>query len=224
DVAKFANYTSFSRGINGLMIDIANLPADVVPEASDFRFHTGNDSTPGDWPELTLSPVVTFHPGAGTADSDRVTLTFPDGAIRNTWLEVTVEPTAHCPLPTADIFYFGNAVAEAGNSTADAQVTTADLLLARNNPRDFLSPTPLTFAYDYDRDGYVNATDVLLARNNQTNFLSALPLLDLRSVAAESAPWSLAELAWLAEFTQSATDQPTAEQQASDAVLAGWEL
>lgn len=39
--ATFANYTSYSLGINGIMIDIAGPPA--TPEAADFRFKVGND-------------------------------------------------------------------------------------------------------------------------------------------------------------------------------------
>ncbi|NQU20420.1 MAG: hypothetical protein HQ567_03990, partial [Candidatus Nealsonbacteria bacterium] len=104
-----------------------------------------------------------------------------------------------------------NAIAEAGNSPQDAQVTTADLLLARNNPRDFLHPGGIEFPYDYDRDGAVNATDVLLARNNQTNFLDMLQLVDLSAAAAEVQQASPAELAWLWEAAQSASEETTSE-------------
>jgi len=185
EVARFANYTSYTQGINGIMVDLAGLPDGVTPGAGDFAFHTGNDSDPAGWTELNVEPTVTLRRGAGVGGSDRVTIIWPPGAIRNEWLQVTIPPTARFPLPTADVFYLGNAVAESGNAPERAQVTTADLLLARNNPRDVLtSPAGVTFAYDYDRDGAVNATDVLLARNNQTNFLSALNLIDLS--AAES--------------------------------------
>ena len=131
--------------------------------------------------------------------------------------------SAGLALPGDDVFYFGNAVAESGNAPDDARVTTADLLLARNNPRSsVLHPAAVDFAYDYDRDGDVNATDVLLARNNQTNFLDNLQLIDL-SVAespavAESAP---SELAWFVELSQDARSTSRDSQQtAVDAVLA----
>ena len=60
-----------------------------------------------------------------------------------------------------------------------AQVTTTDLLLARNNPRNFLNPATIDFGYDFNRDRSVNTTDVLLARNNQTNFLTDLNLISV---------------------------------------------
>ena len=47
--ASFANYTSYSLGINGIMIDIANLPAGATLSAADFAFHVGNDSNPSAW-------------------------------------------------------------------------------------------------------------------------------------------------------------------------------
>src|SRR6185437_12705632 len=41
--ATFANYTSYSKGINGIMVDIANLPAGTTSlSPSDFAFHVGN--------------------------------------------------------------------------------------------------------------------------------------------------------------------------------------
>ncbi|NQU19748.1 MAG: hypothetical protein HQ567_00585, partial [Candidatus Nealsonbacteria bacterium] len=235
-VAEKANYTSYARGINGVMVDIAGLPEGVTP---DFRFHTGNSDTPDDWPLLDAVATIAVHEGAGVDGSDRVAITFADNAIHNTWLQVTVGPTAQCPLPTADVFYFGNAVSEAGDSTADARVTTTDLLLARNNPRDLISgPAAITLPYDFDRDGHVNATDVLLARNNQTNFLSALRLIDLSAVAegsyrrqtvedaafsADHALASVATAAWLTDLDRSATQhasQKDAAAQAVDTLLA----
>jgi len=91
-------------------------------------------------------------------------------------------------------------------------VTAADLLLARNNPRSFLDPAAVDFAYDYDRDGRVNTTDVLLARNNQTSFLSTLRLIDLSSGGPQPAAgpeFTPADLAWLSQY------EPPVKQAAS---------
>ena len=45
--ATFANYTSYSRGLNGIMVDIANLPG--TPTTNDFTFRVGNDNNPDGW-------------------------------------------------------------------------------------------------------------------------------------------------------------------------------
>ena len=174
--ATFANYTSYSRGINGIMIDVVD-PA-RGPTASDFRFRVGNDNNPGSWAELTVPASVTVRDGAGVDDSDRVSIVFEDRAVIGQWMEITVLSEG-LSLASDDVFYFGNAVAEAGNSASDARITTTDLLLARNNPRTFLNPAGVTYNFDYDRDQRVDARDVLLARNNNTSFLSALRLIDL---------------------------------------------
>ncbi len=175
-IASFDNYTSYGHGINGVMVDLAS-PA-VTPSADDFLFQVGNDSNPADWTPITSPVSVDVREGAGVDSSDRVALVWPDNTIRNTWLQVTVLAD-RLGMAEDDVFYFGNAVGEAGNSTSNTQVTTTDLLLARNNPRNFLNPAPIKFDFDYNRDQRVNVTDVLPARNNATNFLTALTLLDL---------------------------------------------
>src|SRR5688500_18358164 len=38
--ANFANVTSYAKGINGLIIDLANAPAVAVPSLADFDFGT----------------------------------------------------------------------------------------------------------------------------------------------------------------------------------------
>jgi len=215
EAATSANYTSFSRGINGVMVDIAGLPEVVGPiNAADyFELKVGNNDNPGSpgWSDAPQPAGVTVRPGEGVLGSDRVTIIWDDHAIENQWLQVTVlanELTTGLSEP--DVFYFGNAVAESGNSNADAQVTTIDLLLARNNQRSFLDPAPVDFPYDHDRDGRVNATDVLLARNNQTDFLSALKLIDLsipqpapsaaRLPSTEQPGEHILDLSWLSQF------------------------
>jgi len=214
--ADFANYTNYSRGINGLMVDVVALPADGTLDATDFIFRTGNGDLES-FTELTTAPLVNVREGAGSEGADRVTLTWPGGAILNQWLEVTMLANADTGLLEDDVFYFGNAVAETGNVNGDTKVTTTDMLLARNNPHSFLDPAAIDLPYDFNRDGRVNTTDVLLARNNQTTFLSALSLLDL-SGEASAASVSPAEADWLVEFTVDDGDSSEESDPIADAV------
>jgi len=176
--ATFANYTSYDLGINGIMVDIAGLaePDSLnIDTIGDYlAFRVGNDENPEGWDDAPGVRTVNVRPVAG---SDRITVTWPDYAIKNEWLQVTVLANEFTGLEEEDVFYFGNAVAEAGNSDTDTLVTTTDLLLARNNPRTFLDPADIDYPYDFNRDQRVNATDVLLARNNTTNFLTGLRLI-----------------------------------------------
>ncbi len=182
--ATRANYTSYSRGINGIMIDIDALPPGADPDADDFRFRTGNGNDLALWTEPQDPPEVTVRRGAGVGGSDRLTLIWPDNTIQKQWLQVTVRTTFDTGLAEAEVFYFGNAVGESGNSTTDAKVNAFDILGARDNQRNFLDPAPIDFAYDFDRDASVDATDMLIARNHQTHFLNALRLITVPAAKA----------------------------------------
>jgi hypothetical protein len=55
-----------------------------------------------------------------------VTIIWANNAIEKQWLQITVKATANTGLATADVFYFGNAVGEVGNSTVNAAVNGFD--------------------------------------------------------------------------------------------------
>jgi len=174
-VASFANYTSYSRGINGIMIDVDGL--DVAPTAADFAFKVGNDSNPSSWATAPAPVSITVRDGAGVGGSDRITIIWADGAIKNQWLEVTVK--ASLGIPFDDVFYFGNAIGETGNSPTDAKVTPTDVVGCRNNPHTSQNPADITDVYDFDRDTEVGPTDAVICRTNGSNSMTALQLIVL---------------------------------------------
>jgi hypothetical protein len=173
--ASFANYSGYSRGINGLFIDIAS-PGGTIT-ASDFDFKVGNNNTPSSWASAGVAPTVSVRTGGGTNGSERVTLIFPDMAIRKTWLQVTVLANANTGLAGNDVFYFGNAIGEVGHTTANAQVNATDEGLIRLNGRNALNPAPVDFRFDIDKNRLVNSTDQALSRLNATSALTALRLI-----------------------------------------------
>ena len=83
--ATLANVTSYSRGVNGLMVDVWNLPAQ--PIAADIRVRVGNDSTPGSWAAGPAPSQISLRRGAGVSGSDRLSLIWPEGAITGKWME-----------------------------------------------------------------------------------------------------------------------------------------
>jgi hypothetical protein len=219
--AGFAHYTSYSRGINGLIVDIAGPHGAIT--AADFSFRIGNNNAPGTWSPAPLPSSITVRSGAGAGGSDRVTLIWPDGAISKTWLQVTVRPTPHTGLAAADVFYFGNAVGEVGNSSANAIVSSADEALIRLNPRNAFNPAPITFAYDINRDKQVTAADAALSRVNQTTAFSALRLIAPPASAMETSAVALSHRqsaldAALAGISFNATTDDSVQSQAVSAV------
>jgi len=175
--ATFKNYTSYSRGINGVMVDIDDAFDPTSITADDFEFRVGNDNTPSGWSLAPAPTSVTVREGAGTNGSDRVTIIWADNAIEKEWLRVEVKATPETGLAVPDVFYFGNAVGESGNSTTDAMVTTTDEEQARDNTHGLLNLAAISDPCDFNRDRVVNMADRLIARGNQTDSTTALKLI-----------------------------------------------
>jgi len=163
--ATFANYTSYSRGINGIMVDLLGLQGDLT--AADFVFRVGGPG--GAWTVAPPPLSVLRRPGAGVGGSDRVTITWPDGAIRNQWLEVTVKANARTGLASPDVFYFGNLVGESGDGAGGAMVTVRDLTAVRRG----MSPSSgISNRLDFNRDGRVSPMDLAIVRAAQRRSLA----------------------------------------------------
>lgn len=164
--SSFVNYTSYSKGINGIMVDFGNLPPNATPALSDFVFKVGNTSTPASWTTAPAPIGFSVRPGFGTGGTTRVEITWADGAIKNTWLQVNIGATINNGLLASDTFYFGNAIGSSGDTPTSAAVTLDDPVVTRSNTTGYLTPATITDPYDYNRDGRVDATDELIARNN----------------------------------------------------------
>ena len=167
--ASVANYTNYSRGINGLVIDITN-PADLAAiNAGSFQFATWSTFTDATPNFLTITPTVTVSTFAtgGQGGSARVKLTFADRAIENSWLRVTVLAN---PLTTGlaanDVFYFGNArfdvnpAAPAFTSQVSINVLDTNQVRAQNGQ----NPGLVSNVFDVDRSGAVNVLDTNATR------------------------------------------------------------
>jgi len=74
--ASFENYTSYSGGLNGILLDLTGVTGAVT--AGDFSFRVG-DGSPGGWSALAVVPTVSMRVVSGMT---RVTLIWPDEAIR----------------------------------------------------------------------------------------------------------------------------------------------
>ncbi len=189
ETATFANYSSYSRGINRVLIDIDNLPNDGADlTASDFEFRVGNDDTPdsaGVWPAAPAPSSISVLAGGGDNGSDRVVISWPDNAIDNTWLQVSVKANNNTALPedftlpTSGMgaqFYFGNAIGESGSTVpGSAPVNFVDVILTWIGQS--ASGVPITSPFDYNRDGMINITDVSVAWLNRAEGAAALQLI-----------------------------------------------
>ena len=171
--ASFANYCSYTNGINGIMIDVANLAADITLE--DLEFKVGNSTDLSQWITAPAPNAFTVMDQGGINGDDRIIITWPDKSIMGQWLQVRVKAD-RIGLSQDDVFYFGNAPGETGNSTASAFVDGTDFAAVRDHPQNFLNPANIANRYDFNRDRFVDGSDMVIARDYNTNFLNALKL------------------------------------------------
>jgi hypothetical protein len=187
------NLTNYSRGLNGVMVDLANAyPRGAAPVLDDFEFRAGNSQDPSTWAAAPPPAQANLRRGAGVGGSDRVTFTWNDGAVRNSWLQVTVKSNARTGLARPDVFYFGNLVGETGLRPSDFAVTPTDY--ARARAAVGRSPVTVEDPCDVNRDGRVSPIDVALVRANLTRSIvnlrpppAATPL-DLEAARDEEEP------------------------------------
>ena len=185
--ATFDSVSSYAKGINGVMVDIADLPAGAALTAADFSFRVGTSPATSSWTNAPAPASVTVRRGAGDHDSDRVSVTFADGAIKNQWLQVTVAANARTGLTAPDVFYFGNLVGESGDSASAATVNALDLAAVR---RQLNRTASVTGAVDFDRNGAVNALDLAAVRSNYSRSLQLITPSAASAVFADGRPVS----------------------------------
>lgn len=172
DSATLVNITSYDKGINGVMVDIARLNAPLA--ADDFEFYAGSRSFPQVWGVAPAPVSISQRPSGQPDGATRVTIIWADGAIKNEWLQVTVKANADTGLGGNDVFYFGNLVGdtvapEGGTTTT---VNIRDVFATRAARRRGV--VAVTDPADHNRDGRVNAVDEAVVRGNYRGSLNLL--------------------------------------------------
>lgn len=189
--ATFRHYTSYAKGLNGIMVAIDRLALPAAVTAADFRFRVGNGNDLTVWTAAPAPRTVVVRQNVSRPEfpnlPDVIVLTWEEenpytsvrepGAISNQWLEVTVLANERTGLQADDVFYFGNQIAESGNSATDAKVDQNDEIGARDHSHTAFNPAPLVDPYDFNRDQNVDQNDELLARNHPATAFDAIALI-----------------------------------------------
>ena len=193
-----SNVSSYTKGINGLMVDLSGAHGAIT--ASDFAFRIGNNNSPDQWATAPAPIALTVRASAGVQGSDRIEITWADGAIRNTWLQVIVKGNdalggsdTNTNLAASDVFYFGSAPGDSGADDAGGfAVNLSDETSARNDPHSARQRAAKNNVNDFNRDGLVNAIDQQFARNFATTLATQLNFLNLGVVVLSSPEITLA--------------------------------
>jgi hypothetical protein len=175
--ASFSNYTSYNKGINGLMVEIDGLADDFPLTTSDFEFRMGNDANPGQWGVAPTPSSIDVRRASGVPGT-RVAFVWPDynpadpnsttNAVANKWLRVTVKANANTGLSQPDAFYFGNLIGDTHFSSTGDYITLAeDYSATKNavlaNPGGAVN---VLSEFDHNRDGLLTTEDDNIVHDN----------------------------------------------------------
>jgi Arylsulfotransferase (ASST) len=155
-LAIFDNVTSYTKGINGIIVDITGSHPGIT--TADFNFNVGNDNTPASWSAAPAPVSLSVFAGRGVGGSDRVEITWATGAIKSQWLEVQVLATAATGLASTDVHYWGNRPADAGTGSPAGSFETS-VLDAATVFSNLAGAATKENLRDYDRDGDVDVLD-----------------------------------------------------------------
>ncbi len=162
--ANFSNISSFTDGINGIMVDLAAGGIHGNLNASDFTFRVGLNNTPSKWASAPAPSTIAVRTGSPTAGNDRVELIWTDGSITDEWLEVTVHADPNTGLSAPYTFFYGSVIANSGTGDTGALAITSST--DENAARNHSGSATVTNVFDYNKDGFVNSSDENAARNN----------------------------------------------------------
>ena len=138
------------------------------------------------------SGLLVEHQPSVYGDKDILHLVWPDAAIRNCWLRVTVKANENTQLARDDVSYFGNLVGETFDRSGVYNVDLQDFRLTYSGYSPRLNSNPITHPYDHNHDTRVNALDFAAVRGSLGRGIASAPpgaeAPDVQPVAIAPAP------------------------------------
>jgi hypothetical protein len=163
------NFTNYSRGLNGIVIDINGASNLSGITDSSFQFAVWNDftNTTPNFVSINPSLTVSTFAGGGVSGADRIKLSFANNAIQNAWLRVTILANASNGLASNDVFYFGNARFDVTPTSPfpNQQVIVNAFDVNSIRARQGFNPGVISNIFDVDKNGLVNAFDTNAVRS-----------------------------------------------------------
>jgi hypothetical protein len=160
ETATFDNVSGYSRGINGVFIDVMDLPHDGADlDGSDLWLAAGDNYFPDTWTRIPPMEIGVF-PNAAPGGADRIYVTFADGAIVDTWLGITLLPTLDTGLADEVDFFYGSVPGETGAAfTGQGEFFGRDAADLQAIAANLIQPAGIDNPHDVNRDGLVDAFD-----------------------------------------------------------------
>lgn len=165
----FANVSSYSRGINGVILDVAGLVNNSLTN-SDFIFRVApagaiGNVTPSTWAAAPTPSVINVTPGNATTAA-RVRLEWLSNQIQNTWLQIIVLANENTGLTNREVYYLGSALGEV-DGVSPYRVSTSDVGLVRAGVGNAV--VSVDDVRDIDKDRRITTSDVGYIRGRVSN-------------------------------------------------------
>jgi hypothetical protein len=165
--ASFANLINTSRGINGIGFGIQDLGDSGSLSALDFEFQVSpkgvfdqGNHPPSGWDAAPAPSAFTVNTGT----PDQVVIEWPDNAIQDRWLRITIKANGNTGLAQEEVYYVGHSRGETtGLSGAVYAVAFADITPIRNQVGSTVGSDSIL---DIDKNGIVNFADINAMRSN----------------------------------------------------------
>ncbi len=165
---SYANLTNTTRGINGVVLDVAGLVSSSLT-ASDFSlrmsptgFFDESTSPPNSWVAAPAPTGISVTPGSTTTPA-RVRLEWADNAIANRWLQIQILANSKTGLPITEVYYLGHLRGE-----INGQIIGGAYFV---NNADLTAALPVGQAAtvgnnrDVDKNGFVLNADFIVMRS-----------------------------------------------------------
>ncbi|MBX3420035.1 MAG: hypothetical protein KF752_00625 [Pirellulaceae bacterium] len=172
---SYDNLINSNRGINGLVFDIENLPGSL--SVNDFKFQMSpqgafieGDNLPVDWASAPAPSSVTVVPGS----PNRVVIEWPDVAIVNRWLRITIKANDDTGLAAPEVYYIGHLLGETtGQLGGIYTVSFADIRAIRHEVSQIVNATSIV---DLDKNGTVAFADISAMRSTVSTQLTNISI------------------------------------------------
>jgi hypothetical protein len=165
----YENLINNSRGINGLVFDVAGLAAGSL-SSSDFVFRvspTGafdeGANPPSSWSNAVSPTLISVGGGSATTPS-RVRLEWADNAISNRWLQIKLLANANTGLREPQVYYVGHLFGETNGTLSGGvySVSVADVTRIRPAVGTL---APVSSVLDINKNGSIQVSDITAMRS-----------------------------------------------------------
>lgn len=165
---SFANVINSSKGINGLVFDVAGLASSNLT-ASDITFRMSpqgafNEAAnpPSAWPAALPPSLIDVTAGNASTPS-RVRIEWVDNQIQNRWLQIKIAANANTGLRESQVYYVGHLLGETTGTLSSGSylVQIADINLIRP---EVGTSAVVSSVVDITKNGLIQISDITAMR------------------------------------------------------------